>query len=59
MRDHQISEIKYRSSERESNFMSLRKMILKFSKAEVVKIRVKGSLQRKCCSLALRAQFPT
>ena len=34
-------------------------MILKFSKAEVVKIRVKGSLQRKCCNLALRASFST
>ena len=48
----QIWEIKYRSSERESNFMSLGKTRGKSSQFEVVKMSVKGRLLQKCNSLA-------
>ena len=49
-------EIKYNSSERESNFMILGKMMRKSIKTEVMKIRALGNLQQKCCILSPRVK---
>ena len=51
----EIFKFEHHSSERETKSMTLGKMIEKATKTDDVKIRVTGSLQQKCCSLAPRS----